>query len=236
MKTLFSIGDNDENESHWISLSDMMTGLMMIFLLLSMTLMVGAEQTSKIASTYQAQKSKIYQELVREFKDDLNKWDAEIDDNTLTIKFNNDEVLFKAGNPQLNPKFKTILNDFIPRYVAVLAKANHKNNILEVRIEGHTSSEWAYGVSQDNAYFNNMALSQARTRSVLQYILNMPTIRSDKHWLMKYLTANGLSSSRPILNGKGKEDSKRSRRVEFRIVTNAEGQISEILRQVGKKS
>lgn len=79
-----------------------------------------------------------------------------------------------------------------------------------------------------------MNLSQARTRSVLQYILNMPTIRTDKQWLMKYLTANGLSSSRPILDHNGKENSKRSRRVEFRIVTNAEGQIDEILRQVGK--
>ena len=235
MNTLYSNRHEDENESHWISLSDMMTGLMMIFLLLSMTLMVGAEQTSNIASAYQAQKSEIYQELMKEFKDDLSKWDAEIDDNTLTIKFNNDEVLFKAGNPQLNPKFKTILNDFIPRYVNILTKDSHKNNILEVRIEGHTSSEWAYGVSQDNAYFNNMNLSQARTRSVLQYILGMPSIHSDKQWLMRYLTANGLSSSRPILGSNGRENSKRSRRVEFRIVTNAEGQIDEILRQVGKK-
>ncbi len=224
----------EENESHWISLSDMMTGLMMIFLLISLCFMVNAEKTSSIASTYQTQKSELYRELVHEFEDDLKTWDAEIDDNTLTIKFNNDDVLFKAGSPELSYDFKRILNDFIPRYIKILTKQSHKDNILEVRIEGHTSSEWAYGVSQANAYFNNMALSQARTRTVLEYVMNIANEHQDKQWLMKHLTANGLSSSRPILDKNGHEDKKHSRRVEFRIVTNAEGQIDEILKQVGK--
>ncbi len=234
MKNFISSKNTEENESHWISLADMMTGLMMLFLLLSLCLMFNSQRASNIATTYQAHKVVLYKELMKEFKSDLHKWDAEIDDNTLTIKFNNDEVLFKAGEANLSTNFEKILDDFIPRYINILTKPSHRSNILEIRIEGHTSSEWAYGSSQNNAYFNNMALSQERTRSVLQYIINMRGIQHDKNWLMKCLTANGLSSSRPILNHKGKEDKKRSRRVEFRIVTNAEGQIDEILKQAGK--
>jgi outer membrane protein OmpA-like peptidoglycan-associated protein len=43
------------------------------------------------------------------------------------------------------------------------------------------------------------------------------------------VTANGLSSSRPILDPSGHEDAARSRRVEFKIRTDAETRIAKIL-------
>ena len=42
------------------------------------------------------------------------------------------------------------------------------------------------------------------------------------------ITANGLSFSHPILNEDGTENADLSRRVEFRIRTNAEKQLEEI--------
>ena len=67
-----------------------------------------------------------------------------------------------------------------------------------------------------------MKLSQDRTRTVLQYCFK--TIRNEKliSWLKGLVTANGLSSSRPIYNKVGLEDKELSRRVEFRVKTNAE--------------
>ena len=58
--------------------------------------------------------------------------------------------------------------------------------------------------------------------------MNMDRVASDKGWLVKRLTANGLSFSHMIcLDGKGEgaegsEDKRLSRRVEFRVRTNAE--------------
>jgi outer membrane protein OmpA-like peptidoglycan-associated protein len=81
----------------------------------------------------------------------------------------------------------------------------------------------------EDAYFKNMELSQARTRSTLTFVLNLPEITSDRTWLRRYLTANGLSSSRLIFDGNHVEDAARSRRVEFRIRTDAETRIAKIL-------
>src|SRR3989442_5720681 len=55
----------------------------------------------------------------------------------------------------------------------------------------------------------------ARTRSTLLYVLMLPQVSGDVDWLRRLVTANGLSSSRLILDATGKEDAARSRRVEL---------------------
>lgn len=232
------IHSNQESESHWISLSDMMTGLMMVFLLISIAFMLNSEhqkqQVTDVAKAYQETKMAIVSELENEFEEDLSKWDAELEAKTLTIRFNNPEVLFPPGQSIINSKFREILNDFIPRYINILASNQFKNAIQEIRIEGHTSSEWNRSQSgSDSSYFNNMRLSQERTRAVLFFILNHQSLSKQKSWLKGHLTANGLSFSRLIINGDGDEDMLRSRRVEFKIVTNADSQLDTILQKSG---
>ncbi len=122
-----------------------------------------------------------------------------------------------------------ILKEFFPRYLRILSGPKYVKNITEIRIEGHTSSEWSEEVSQEEAYILNMELSQCRTRRVLQYVLQIPEITEKKDWLKQYLTANGLSSSKLIPNSDGTENKKESRRVEFRVRTNAEEQLDKLL-------
>jgi outer membrane protein OmpA-like peptidoglycan-associated protein len=74
-----------------------------------------------------------------------------------------------------------------------------------------------------------MELSQARTRSVLLFALSLPEVDAERTWLRQYLTANGLSSSHPVFDANGVEDPARSRRVEFRVRTDAETRIAKIL-------
>jgi outer membrane protein OmpA-like peptidoglycan-associated protein len=76
-----------------------------------------------------------------------------------------------------------------------------------------------------------MELSQGRTRSVLEYIYNLPSIEADRDWVRTYFAAVGFSSSRLILDEQQFEDQERSRRVTFRVITNAETQIMRILEQ-----
>ena len=103
--------------------------------------------------------------------------------------------------------------------------------IEEIRIEGHTSIEWEGEPSPRKAYFNNLELSQDRTRKVAEYLLS--NIKDEKlfNWTKSYVTANGLSSSKPILKTDGQENKIRSRRVEFRVKTNVEKQMIRIHKQ-----
>jgi outer membrane protein OmpA-like peptidoglycan-associated protein len=78
-----------------------------------------------------------------------------------------------------------------------------------------------------------MGLSQARTRTVLQYVLTLPKIEDQEAWVRARLTANGLSSSKLIWqNDHLTENQDASRRVEFKVRTNAEDRISDILKAV----
>ena len=100
--------------------------------------------------------------------------------------------------------------------------------IDEVRFEGYTSSDWV-SATENEAYFNNMRLSQGRTRSVLEHVYKLPTAPDDRSWVKRKVAAVGFSSSRLIVDASGREDPEASRRVLFRVVTNAETQIRTIL-------
>jgi outer membrane protein OmpA-like peptidoglycan-associated protein len=223
-------GSGDEH--HWLSVSDLMAGLMMVFLLISIALMRHAlaerDRIKEVAVAYQQNQVAIYEALVDEFEDDLNDWQAHIDANTLALTFQSPEVLFATGSARLRPVFEDILSDFYPRYINVLTP--FRISIDEIRIEGHTSSVWNQTVSPDEAYFLNMQLSQDRTRSVLNYLYSLPETQANKDWVKRTTAAVGFSSSRPILKEEGEENLERSRRVSFRVITNAESQIREILK------
>ena len=231
-KNIFKI-EGKEKENHWISISDLMSVLMMVFLFISISYMIDVIQEKnkikEIAITYDKLQNELYNDLADEFKDDLLKWNAELDQQTLSIRFKAPEVLFGQGSALLKTTFKTILSDFFPRYLELLKSEKYSNDIEEIRIEGHTSSEWRINVSKNTAYFNNMKLSQDRTRSVLQYLIFNTKNESDVKWIKQKITANGLSSSKLVCNGDESEDKQKSRRVEFRVKTNAEKRIVKIL-------
>jgi|SRR5271165_3977851 len=220
-------------ETHWIPLSDLMTGLMVMFLLIAVIYMMRVEadayQIRQVAIVYTEIKEALFEDLRAEFKDDLPKWNAQIIKEDLAIRFTEPEVLFAPGSSELKPEFREILSDFFPRYVRILTSVKYRESINEVRIEGHTSSDWSSVTTPDDAYFRNMELSQARTRSTLTYALSLQEVNDQRDWLRRYLTANGLSSSRPIADANGAEDAARSRRVEFKVRTDAETRIAKIL-------
>lgn len=203
------------------STGDLMAGLLFIFILLLMGALLQvqekAEQDEELVKQYDQIKTQLYIDLQEEFKEDLKVWRASID-STLCVRFQEPSMLFDYDKSELKPKFKEILDDFFPRYIAVLSREKYKDRIVEIRIEGHTDSK--------GEYFYNMALSQNRTRSVLQYCFKLMT-EEQSAWLKGLITANGLSSSQPILVN-GTEDFELSRRVEFRVRTNAEKQLEEI--------
>lgn len=226
--------DSDHsNQSHWIPLADLMTGLMMVFMLLTAAFMLRVEQTTTlVVKEFEETKSDLLQALQKEFAKDLKQWNAELLGD-MTIRFNDPTVLFDTGSAELKPQFKHILQEFFPRYVSLITSGKYRAAIKEVRIEGHTSLQWTKDTPPRTAYFLNMGLSQARTRSALEFLLTMPAVQKDEKWLIEHVTANGLSSSRPVVAAHGSRNAQlANQRVEFRIVTNASDRMDQIAREL----
>ncbi len=228
-------GTVKEDEGHWVAVSDLMAGLMMVFMLVSVVFMINVEterdKIRDVAILYDQLRTQLYRDLNNEFAADMPRWGAELDED-LSFRFNNTDVLFDRGEADIKPEFQAILNDFFPRYVRIITQEPYRDDILEVRIEGHTSTSWYGAKDEDEAYIRNMDLSQKRTRSTLEYVLELPAVKDSKSWLKNYLTANDLSSAKVIRDAAGVEDGERSRRVEFRVRTDAEGRIATILDRV----
>ncbi len=222
-----------EGGDHWVSISDLMSGLMVIFLFIAISYMkevtADRDKIMEVAVTWKETQLRLYQALKKEFDVDLRKWRATLDQETLSVRFHNPELLFQPGKSEIKSGFKDILRSFFPRYLRILQLKRFRENIAEVRIEGHTSSEWSRTIVGDQAYFLNMELSQDRTRAVLEYGLRLPAMSKYRGWAKGNITANGLSSSKIVKTATGEENKLLSRRVEFRVRTNADQMIARIL-------
>jgi len=213
---------HSQEEDYWSSVSDLMAGLMMVFLFISISLMMEAKKKEQkitdVAVSYQKNQVNLYNELNEEFKNDLEKWKATLNKEDLTFTFISPDTLFANNKSELKEEYKKVLKEFFPRYMNIVLK--FKDSIDEIRIEGHTSSS--------GGYFHNMQLSQDRTRAVLEYVYNLNETNEYKNWIVQHIGAVGLSSSKPIVKD-NKEDETASRRVSFRVITNSEIQIRKIL-------
>ena len=224
----------DKSSSQFdLSIGDLMASLLLVFVLCLIGTILQLQEEydhkSDIAERYKELQTQIYIDLNEEFKDDLVSWGAEIDKEKLIIRFTEPDVLFEFGKSNVKQKFKSILQDFFPRDIKVLSGELYKTHIEEIRIEGHTSLEKSISKSTEESYFYNMKLSQDRTRSVLKFSLSQIGDNDIYDWTKLRTTANGLSSVKPIVKNNTSENRKLNRRVEFRIKTDAEEQIREML-------
>lgn len=231
-----TIHSTQHSDSNWMSATDLMSGLMLIFMFIAVAFMISVsserDDMFDVAKGWAANKDAIYDTLLGEFKNDLPRWHAEIERDSLIVRFKEPKVLFHKGRSALTPRFKEILRDFFPRYIKVLSV--FEKSISEIRIEGHTSSEWSWSVTQEEAYFKNMVLSHDRCREVLVFCLSRCKNPLFYDWAKRTIVASGMSSSRHICRN-GIEDRKASRRVEFRVRTNADEKLSLILERSKEK-
>lgn len=204
--------------SSWISLSDVMTGLMVVFLLT----VVMMEDT---LVRYENTKREIHDALEKKFAHEQQSDKVKISQD-LVVRFQETETLFEQDQATLSPYYKKVLDDFIPKYLTVLQNERFKENIQEVRIEGHTGSF----SEQHPEYTDLVALSQNRARAILRYFVSSDAFKKlpkrDRDSLRFKLMANGFGNGR-MVDEEGKyvlhsgNPPQNTRRVEFRIMTDA---------------
>ena len=234
----------NRGQASWISLSDVMTGLMLVFLLI--VVMILYLQYATLAR-YENTKEKIYDALSEELAFEEQSGKIKISED-LVVRFVDSDSLFPKDSAVLLPEYRNFLDDFIPKYLDVLTNADFDEHIREIRIEGHTAKP----TSKHPHYEDLVKLSQDRARAILRHFVGtgaFARLDARQKFVLRYkLMANGFGNGR-MLGTDGKlicaslSDEKcspatkvdaRSRRVEFRIVTNAERQLADALELLRK--
>ena len=227
-------------DADWISISDLMASLMMVFLCIAIFMMNSAnkeresankerEKVQEIARSYMENQLAIYDSLNAEFEQDFKSWGADLDKETLKITFQGSDAMFNTGSSNITPAYQNIFNAFLPKYMSVLAP--YQDSIKGIHIEGHTSSEWSQNSSSES-HFKNLALSQERASSVLKYLYFLDSIEDYRKWIIKNVAAVGYSSSHPLIDPvTGEEDIEKSKRVVFKVITLSENKIRSIIQE-----
>lgn len=201
-----------EGNIFWTTMSDLLLGLAIIFMVLFVLAMTGFTQDTVKQKQTQMEASK---ELVEKLKE--ANIDATVDEMTGDVKIS-DLELFDLNSYELSANGKLYLNKLIPIYVEnIFENAELESNITNIVVQGHTDSQQYANLSTENEqYVKNMTLSLQRANSVAEYIFktNFNPIYDEK--LRKMLVVEGRSYSDPVLVD-GVEDFDKSRRVELKL-------------------
>ena len=237
----------NEETSYWLSYSDMMAALLLVFVLIISFTMLQAkkqyedrtkklevqeeliEEQQKIMSEQQEQldriigvKSNLIEDLKKAF--DGTDLKVSVDPQTGAITFDS-SILFDVNMYDLKPSGEDFLEAFLPRYLNVLLQDEYKSYISEIIIEGHTDT--------NGTYMYNLELSQERALSVATFCLKDDTTilsPEERDSLRSIVTANGKSFSNPIYNADGSVNLEASRRVEFKFRLKDEDMVNEMIK------
>lgn len=209
----FKKSDSEEENIFWVTMTDLLLGLAMVFMTLFVLMMTGYTQQKM---QQQQTQSDIAKELIKNLQ--AQNIDAQVDKMTGQVKIS-DLELFDLNSFELSPKGKDYLNKFIPIYVnTIFSNKKLSDKIVNVVVEGHTDSQTFAGISSKEEQFaKNMDLSLKRANAVEDYIFLTGYNRNFTDNLVKTLTVTGKSYSEPVLVA-GKEDFNKSRRVELKLI------------------
>jgi outer membrane protein OmpA-like peptidoglycan-associated protein len=240
----------EEKESFWVSYTDLMSALLIIFaLVLIVTLFdtqsvfekakdamdqtaiaikekeAAIDEKNKMIEEVIGIKTSIINELLAAFKE--SNLELQIDPQTGAIRFAGG-VFFETNSSTISSSGLEYLKQFIPQYIKILLSDRFRDSISQIIVEGHTDTV--------GTYLFNLKLSQDRALSVVQQVFapSFPDFKF-KEELKVVITANGRSFSLPIRKENGEIDGNKSRRVEFKFRLKDE-QLLDKLQGVVKES
>lgn len=213
--------NSEEEHNYWISYTDLVMGLLMAFIVISMVLFSRDSEQAALDGKYR-ELSEVFEIAFSELEGIEVTDDATV---TFVLEDTSKKELFPSGKYHPTDYMLKLLRDFVPVYYEELYKifsmASDTFIIKEIRIEGHTDS--------DDSYYNNLKLSALRAGKIQDHIRYDTTFTAYPQNFQDYVRYNsvvcGYSETR-LLDEDGNyvfetgcpEDKDRSRRVEFRTI------------------
>ena len=212
-KRFIKSSPEEEENVFWVTMTDLLLGLTIIFMTFFILAMTGFTQ-QKIQQ--QSAQSDIAKELVQNMQKE--KINVQIDNLTGQVKIS-DLELFDINSYELSDKGKKYLDKFIPIYVnTIFANSKLYKMISNVVIQGHTDSQTFKNIpSKEEQFTKNMDLSLKRANAVAEYFFKTGYNKKYTDKLTKTIIVEGKSFTEPVFVD-GKEDYDKSRRVELKLI------------------
>lgn len=224
-KVVLKRGGKQEGESpFWISFADLMSALMVLFLVVMAVTLVAVTQSIEAATRDQIERSEAISKVMTMIADDPRSKGVGVDQQNYRIDLGK-EVRFDSNSYIINAS----AGEFLRKYVPVLLKAKSTPEgarwMRSVVVEGFTD--------EDGTYLYNLQLSLERSSSVVcslfQSAGSSDALSAEQLLKVQELFLVGGYSFNSI-----KKDKAESRRVEFKIdfwgLGEARPQPSEVLR------
>jgi outer membrane protein OmpA-like peptidoglycan-associated protein len=215
--------DEQDNSDHLSSsLTDLMTSLMVIFILLLLVFV--SHTASKDAALTDVLLARLRKDLQPQgFNENSIRPDPRDRDAILVI-VPGDLMHFETQKADLQEAGKQFLRTHIPAMADVLCSDQFRSSIDSIVVEGHTDRQM-YGRTAEESENNNLKLSQGRSMAVVEEALaDLAGNERDRGCFLEKLSATGRGEQDPE-----KTDAD-SRRVIFRIRVKARNEDNMVRR------
>lgn len=248
-----------EEQGYYISISDLMSGLLFIFIITLVVFAMNLKQevhhqqteTTRLSTLVHSltnneeTRTKILKDIQSKLQQRGFRVQIDLEHGILRLP---EEILFPSGSATLQPRgiqmidaLAQILAETLPDYVIVNSRQKTNNNTIEdkskidaILIEGHTDNR---PVSDRCNYDNNWDLSTAR--SIATYDLLMKKADELKLFINKQgqpiFSVSGYADSRPIAPNDTEINMLHNRRIDLRFIMTPPSATPEVLRVIEEK-
>jgi chemotaxis protein MotB len=202
--TSFRAPTVDTEVNFWPAMIDMLTSLLMFFLLIYFV--QNNVNPAGLQAEVARQKQERFNEVFRrEFAAEIERGDIRFvpEVNLLQITFGS-EILFPFASYELQPRGQAMLRR-LARAVRAVDATSSRATYEQIQIEGHTDST---PMNRSTYPRDNWELSMARSREVLRFLTERTSTPLDRNTV----SANGYADTRPVSSKRAK-----NRRIEIRI-------------------
>lgn len=225
---------SEEENPYLLSFSDLLAGLLAIFILALITLMIRLDRQTALAQETRykvqsalkeiAQLEEMRKELLEEVKKNLTKYQirVEISDNHSVLRIPESQLHFESGKYTIPLDKGQTLNTIGRALADALLRANRVLHIETIFIEGHTDSQPLSG-----AEMGNWGLSAYRAIAVWKYWTENPgdlkIFLILRNWQNKPLfSVSGYADMRRVIAPDlTAEDRQTNRRIDLRFTLRA---------------
>ena len=218
--------DEQSNSEHLSSsLTDLMTSLMVIFILLLLVFV--SHTASKDAALRDVLLKELKKDLIPQgFNESSIRPDPK-DRNAILVIVPNNLMRFESEQSQLPVAGQEFLQSHIPLLASVLCSAEFSASVDSIVVEGHTDREAWQGFPSEESENKNLKLSQERSMAVVEQALADLKGKPTRPCFLEKLSATGRGEQDP------EKTDEESRRVIFKIHVKAKDE-STIEQQVKK--